>query len=264
VVGGRAGVDVGAGPTVLFIHGSAADHTTWSIQTHASSALAGRYRLVAYDRRGPRGEALADAIVAATIEEHAADAAELCAAIARGPVVVVGSSFGAVVALELARRFPAWVRGAILCEPPLAAADAAPPIPAEFLERFDALVATEGGPAAGEYFLRTVLGDDSYARMPRMYQARSKALWRAIRSDCAALGAYRVRYRQLAAVTTPMLLVAGDRSAPYFRPTIEALAAALGRARVEVLAGAGHMMHADAHRAFAALVSSFCDGLGHR
>ncbi len=260
---GRGGAEVGQGPTLVFVHGSAADHTTWSIQLHPTSPLASRYRLVAYDRRGPHGAPLDTAPGPATIEDHAADLAELCAALDVGPVVAVGSSFGAVVVLELARRFPAWLRGAILCEPPLAASDDAPPIPREFLDRFDALAATDG-PAAGEFFLRTVLGDASYERMPRMYQVRAKALWRAIRSDCGALGAYRVRYRQLAAIATPMLLVGGDRSAAYFRPTLDALGAALGDARQETLAGAGHMMQADAHRGFASLVAGFCDQVGHR
>jgi pimeloyl-ACP methyl ester carboxylesterase len=242
-------VRAGVGPPLLLIHGSAADHTTWSIQL--ASPLTRHVTLVAYDRRGS-GRSPGEA---GSVEDHAADAAALAADL--GPVIVVGSSFGAVVALELVRRWPERVRGAVLCEPPLAPTDDAPPVPLELLARFDELAATEGGEAAAEHFLRTVLGDAAYERMPRMFQVRSKAMWRAIRSDSAALGAYRVRYAELGTVDVPVLLLGGARSAAYFRPTLEALAAALGRARLEILAGAGHMMQAEAHRAFAEAVAGF-------
>jgi len=247
-------VRAGDGPPLLLVHGSAADHTTWSIQL--ASPLTRRFTLVAYDRRGS-GRSPGDG---GSVEDHAADAAELAAEL--GPVVAVGSSFGAVVVLELIRRWPERVRGAVLCEPPLAPTDDAPPVPLAFLARFDELARSEGGEAAAEFFLRTVLGDAAYERMPRMFQVRSKAMWRAIRADSAALGAYRVRYPELAAVRTPVLLLGGARSAPYFRPTLEALARALGDARLEILAGAGHMMQAEAHRAFAEQVAGFADEVG--
>ena len=245
-------VRVGSGAPVLLVHGSAADHTTWSIQLHARSALAQRFELIAYDRRA--GEV--------SIEQHADDAAAICASLGT-PVVAVGSSFGAVVVLELIRRATGVVRGAVLCEPPLAASDEEAPIPDTFLARFDAIAASDGGEAAGEYFLRQVLGDVAYMRMPRLYQARSKAMWRAIRDDSAALGAYRVRYELLREVVTPCLLLGGERSAAYFRPTLDALARALGHARLEILAGAGHMMQAEAYRAFGESVIRFCAEVHH-
>jgi pimeloyl-ACP methyl ester carboxylesterase len=263
-------VSVGHGPRVVLVHGSAADHTTWTIQL-AAPALRARFELVAYDRRGtgasvePGGEAEAPR----SAGEHADDLAALIEGRARttaplppaGPVLAVGSSFGAVCVLECARRRPDLLRGMVLCEPPLPPSDDAPPVPAGFLEELDAAAAA-GGPAAGaEHFLRTVLGDAAYERMPRAYRVRAAAPWPAIRADCAGLAAYRVRYPELAGVAVPALLLGGDRSAPYFGPTLEALAAALPRARRATLAGAGHMMHAEAHRAFAEELLAFAGAL---
>jgi len=250
-------VRAGGGAPLVLVHGSAADHTTWSIQLHAGQAgrtgsLRARYELVAYDRRAG----------ATRVDDHADDLAALIDDLG-APVVIVGSSFGAVCALELLRRGPDRVRGAVLCEPPLPARDDARTIPDAFLDRFDAIAATEGGEAAGEYFLRQVLGDRPYERMPRLFQARSKAMWRAIRDDCAALGGFRVDYPSLAAITTPVLLLGGERSASYFRPTLDALAAALGAAQLEILAGAGHMMQAEAPRGFAEVITRFCERVGH-
>ncbi|MCB9572594.1 MAG: alpha/beta hydrolase [Kofleriaceae bacterium] len=255
-------VTAGAGPRIVLVHGSAADHATWTIQL--ASRLRDRFTLCAYDRRGTGGSvdpARADDldVAEASVGDHADD---LIGLLAGDPAIVVGSSFGAVVVLEAARRRPALIRGMVLCEPPLAASDDAPSVPTEFLARFDELVASDGGEAAAEFFLRTVISEQAYERMPRAYQSRSRALWRQIRGDCRALAAYRVDYPTLASVTVPALLLGGDRSAPFFRPTLDALAAHLGRARLAILAGAGHMLHAEAPRAFHDRVVELADALG--
>jgi pimeloyl-ACP methyl ester carboxylesterase len=256
-------VVVGAGPRLVLVHGSAADHATWSIQL-ASAALRGRFQLVAYDRRGVGGsvDLSRDEPEDVPVEQHADDLAQLIitahpergreAAESKGedPVIAVGSSFGAVIVLECARRRPELLRGMVLCEPPLPASDDAPPVPDGFLADLDRRAAEAGGAAAAEMFLRMVLGDAAFEKMPLAYRTRATAQWPPLRSDCHALGAYRVRYAELGRIEVPALLLGGDRSAAYFRPTLEALAASLGRARLETLAGAGHMMHAEAHRSF--------------
>src|SRR6185369_16262429 len=101
---------------------------------------------------------------------------------------------------------------ALLIEPPMAADDEAPAAPAAFLAEYDRRAAEQGGPGAAEFFLRTVLGDAAFERMPRAYQERSKQKWAAIRADSGALIAYRPRYAELAQVHVPTLLVGGDRS----------------------------------------------------
>lgn len=244
-------VRAGVGPRVLFIHGSAADRTTWSIQL---ATLRGRFAMAAYDRRG--GEV--------SVEEHAADAAELLEREvggegAGGRALVVGSSFGAVVALELLRSRPARCAGAVLIEPPLGPTDegGAPALPAAFLAEYDRRIAADGGPAAAELFLRLVLGAEVYDEIPEVFQERSKAKWAEIRSDTAALIAYRPRYAELRAVQVPVLLLGGGRSNPYFRPTLEALHAHLPASRLEIVAAGGHMLHAEAHRRFAELLEAF-------
>lgn len=226
----------------MLIHGSAADHATWSIQL--AGPLRDRFTLVAYDRRHG----------AMSVEDHAADAATLA------PVIAIGSSFGAVVALELARTRPC--AGIVLIEPPMAYSDEPAAASIALLAEFDRRVAEQGGPAGGELFLRTVLGDATYDRIPRAFQERSKARWAEIRADSAALVAYRPRYAELRAMTVPTLLLGGGRSAPYYRPTLDALRVVLPSARLEIVDGAGHMLHAEAPRKFAELVTGFADELG--
>ena len=231
---------------VLLIHGSAGDSTTWSIQL-ASPVLRQRFSLIAYDRPA-----------LATVEEQA----EVAAGKLAGPALIVGSSFGAVIALDLVRTRPELARGALLIEPPMGASDDAPAVPAAFLAEYDRRATEQGGPAAAEFFLRTVLGDAAFERMPRAYRERSMSKFVEIRADSAALLAYRPRYAQLASVQTPVLLVGGERSAPFFRPTLEALRTHLPHARLEVVPGAGHMVHAEASRRFAELLTGFADQIG--
>jgi pimeloyl-ACP methyl ester carboxylesterase len=230
-------VRAGTGPRGLLIHGSAADHSTWSIQL----ARAGRgelpLELVAYDRRR-------DAV---TVADHAADAASLLDT----PAVIAGSSFGAVVALELVRARPDLVTSAVLIEPPMAADDSTSPAPVAFLGEFDRIAASDGGPAAAEFFLRTVLGDAVFESMPRAFADRAKSKWADIRADSAALIAYQPRYAELARVTTPVTLVGGERSPEYVGKTLAALEAALPNTTVVVVPGAGHMLHAEAPKRFA-------------
>ncbi len=241
-------VRVGSGPRVVLIHGSATDHATWSIQL--ASPLREQLTLIAYDRR----------VEAPTVEAHAADAVSLLEDDPT-PALLVGSSFGAVIALETLRQNPTRFAGAVLIEPPMAPDDDVATAQLEMLARFDQTVADAGGPAAAELFLRTVLSDPAYARMPRAFQERSKNLWRSIRADSVALVAYRPRYALLGSVRAPVLLLGGEQSAAYFRPTLNALAAALPAARLEVVPRAGHMLHAEAHRRFAELVLGFAHEL---
>jgi pimeloyl-ACP methyl ester carboxylesterase len=241
-------VRAGSGPRALLIHGSAADHTTWSVQL--AGTLTQHLSLIAYDRRAD----------APTVEAHADDAISVLGDDLT-PVLVIGSSFGSVIALDALRRYPERFRGAVLIEPPMAATDDALAGPREFLTQLDRTIETDGGPAGGELFLRTVLGDPAFERMPRAYRERAVAKWAEIRADCHALFAYRPRYAELSSVTTPVQLLGGEKSAAYFRPTLEALLRSLSDARLETIPGAGHMLHVEAHRRFAEVVLAFTASL---
>ncbi len=224
-----------------------------------ASPLRDRFALWAYDRRGS-GKSPAAPHTPPSIEEHAADAAELARQAAQeggdaaGKVWMAGSSFGAVVTLEVMRSYPELLHGALLIEPPLGPSDAQHPPGRAFVEELEAIAAASGGEAAAERFLRTVLGEPAFERIPRAFRARSMSMWPQIHADSLALAAYRPRYLELARVSVPVMLVGGERSAPYFRPTLDALAEVLPHARRETVKGAGHMLHAEAPRRFTELM----------
>ncbi len=227
-------------PRVVLVHGSATDHTTWSIQL--GSGLKDQFDLVARDRDFTK----------ASVAEHATDLVSQI----DDRVILVGSSFGAVIALELARTRPDLVLGAVLIEPPMRA-DEADTTQRQFHAELERRVVADGGPAAGEFFLEFVLGDEAYARIPPAFRERSKARWADIVSDSRALVAYEPRYAELRACAVPVLLLGGSRSAPLFGRTLAALAAALPDAESVTIPNAGHMLHAEAPRRFAELLIGF-------
>ncbi len=235
-------------PRVVLVHGSATDRTTWSIQR--GSSLADQFDLVARDRDFSR----------TSVAEHAADLVDQIA----DRAVVVGSSFGAVIALELARTRPDLVAGAVLIEPPMRSADdpALDSVQREFHAELERRVSRDGGPAMGEFFLQSVLGLDAYARIPVMFRERSAARWAEILSDSRALVAYEPRYAALTTCTVPILLLGGARSAPLFGRTLGALAAVLPAAQSVTVPNAGHMLHAEAPRRFAELLIGFAAATG--
>src|SRR5690242_663253 len=110
----------GTGPPVLFIHGMCGDADVWTDQ---ATRLADRYTCVRYDRRGHSRSARGDAPITDAL--HADDAATLIEALDLAPCLLVASSGGAAVAVEVALRHGHLLRGVAVSEPPLFCLDRA-------------------------------------------------------------------------------------------------------------------------------------------
>ena len=242
----------GDGPPALLIHGAAGDHTTWTLQLHG---LSDRLSLIAYDRRVEPG---------ITIGAHADDAAAILEREAPGrPALIISSSFGGVIALELACRAPERVAALILCEPPLPPGEYVASSPIGYGCAYERLIATAGGDRAAEMFLRSVLGDAAFEAIPGRYRRDLCATWPQVRSDMYSLGSYRIDHRRLAGVKQPVLLLGGERSPPFLGLCLEALAGLLPNVRCATIRRAGHSMHIDNHAAFHRAVVDFASRLGY-
>jgi pimeloyl-ACP methyl ester carboxylesterase len=100
----------GRGPTSLFIHGFALDHTMWLDQL---ARFGINRRCVAVDLRGcGRSHIGLDPSHAA--EYHVGDMRAIMDRLGGGAVDLVGHSMGAHIALEIARRWPSSLRTAAL------------------------------------------------------------------------------------------------------------------------------------------------------
>ncbi|BCB76089.1 alpha/beta hydrolase [Phytohabitans flavus] len=109
----------GAGPVLLLVCGGVYDAAGFA---PLADALADRYTVVTYDRRGNSRSPLAGPPGPQSIAEHGDDAYRLLVAVGvseAAPAYVFGNSSGAIIGLDLAARRPELVRVLVAHEPPL-------------------------------------------------------------------------------------------------------------------------------------------------
>jgi pimeloyl-ACP methyl ester carboxylesterase len=229
--------DEGSGPVIVVIHPGLDDGRSWR---KVAARLSGRFRVVRIVRRHYRLDLPAPA--AYSIAREVDDVLALAKAIGE-PMVIVGHSSGGVVALEVLAASPGTFAGAVLFEPPVAIG---PPSPAgnAALQRARA-AATAGKPGkAMQIFVRDVVGMPAFsawlvrplvAVIPRMRALAPRQL-----SDLDGVG---LRLASYARITTPTVLLGGERSPAHLGECLDALAAAMPGAQKVTLARRDHSAH---------------------
>jgi len=107
----------GSGPVLLCVVGGNGDAEVFS---QIGGALAGRFTVVTYDRRGFARSPVDGPVDDTTrIAADADDAMRVIEHSGGGPAYVFGSSSGAIVGLDLLARHPSSVRTLVAHEPPL-------------------------------------------------------------------------------------------------------------------------------------------------
>src|SRR5512145_1045453 len=104
--------ELGEGTPILLVHPAGATASTWGSATEELGRIG---RVIAYDRRG---YARSGGEPARSISTHTADAASLLEHLRLPPAVVVGTSAGAAIAVDLAVRRPDLVQAVIAHEFP--------------------------------------------------------------------------------------------------------------------------------------------------
>nr|WP_300144752.1 alpha/beta hydrolase [Propionicimonas sp.] len=258
------GVDVivaedGSGPAILVVHGGLSDESPWA---KVAAELAPRFRVLRIRRRLYRPELPADPATDFGLE--VADLTAVAATL-EPPVLLVGHSSGAVVALEAMLALPDAFAGAVLYEPPI------PDLP---LGRPDSLVRARAALAGGRTgrAIRIFLADvvrvgwtaaalaglaTRWVPLMRTFGPRQIDDWDALCRLGPRLDAY-------AAIRTPALLLTGDRSPAHLGERVRLLAAAMPDARVEVMPGQGHAANDRAPRVVADEIAAFAERVGAR
>jgi pimeloyl-ACP methyl ester carboxylesterase len=214
-------VERGSGRAVLLIHGLAADAQTLG---PVAEELAADARVIAYDRRGYGSSGAPDPYQGTTVEEQAEDAAALLRALAAGPALVCGDGFGALVALDLAKRHRALVGAAVLANPPLFmfVPEATEHLAAQYAE-LEAAVRDRGPEAGVEVWLG--------GRVDGEALARARAAHRAFFADYAGLASWPAGRRELRALDMPAVVLTGPSSPPLIVAAADAVANLLPAAR---------------------------------
>ncbi len=240
----------GAGPPLVLVHGSTADHRRWAVLL---PRLTERFTVLAMDRRG-RG-ASGDAPDYALEREYEDVAAVLRAA---GPgASLLGHSFGALCAMEAALRVPG-LRRLVLYEPGFPV-DGAALYPPGLLDRLRALL--DAGDRDG--FLAAFFRDGAGLSDAQIDTLRADPSWPARLAGAhtalreAADGDYVFAPDRFAALAVPTLLVVGGASPPELTAPSRALAAALPDSRIAMLPGQGHAAITTAPEMFLGAVLPF-------
>ncbi len=108
----------GKGTPVLVIQGGIGEAGSTE---QLANALANRFHVVSYDRRGLSRSAASAESASITMRRHAADAAAVLAASTSEPAHVVGASIGALIGLHLVALQPDRVASLVAHEPPMSA-----------------------------------------------------------------------------------------------------------------------------------------------
>ena len=247
-------LDGGAGLPVVFVHGSLATLDSWRPQF---DAFATGVRVVAYSRRyhppnpaRPDGQAYA-------LTLHADDLIGLIEALRVERVHLVGSSYGAYVALLVTLKRPDLVRSLVLEEPLLLPWLARSPEGDSLRRAFEANVEeparrafARGDSVEG---VRRLLDGTSgrpgrYDALPETARAELLRLAFEARLELRAdpdLYMPMLSCAHVGGIRHPVLLVVGERSPPLFHLLTEELARCLAAEEVDTVPGAGHEPHAD-------------------
>lgn len=228
-----------AKPAMVFIHGAANDHSVWTLQ--ARYAAHHGYTVLAPDLPGHGATfasartsigAYADWIVAML------DTGGLAAA------ALVGHSMGALIALDVAARYPTRVSKLMLIGASLpmpvsdALLDAAQHHPHE---AFDMVNAWSHAP-------RTKFGASAIPGTATVMAGRTllgKSRVGVIFNDLAACNAFQLDEAVLKNIVTPTLIVSGSHDLMTPSKAGNALSTRLSNARQVVIEGAGHAMMAE-------------------
>jgi 3-oxoadipate enol-lactonase len=199
-------VSRGDGAPVLLVHGLASDAE--AMAPVASAIAAAGARAIAYDRRGYGSSGAPEPYGGTTVEEQAEDAAALLRALDAVPAIVAGDGFGALVALDLAKRHGPLVRGVVLSNPALFALvpEATEQLSGQRAEMEEAVRA--GGPGAGvEAWLAGRVSGDALAR--------ARAAHQGFFADYAGMATWPVSRRELRSLAVPAVVLTGTSSPPH-------------------------------------------------
>lgn len=232
----------GSGPRVIALHASGASGSQWQA---LMATLAARHEVLAPDHAGHGGTPAWDGIDWDSLSEHADLFAPLLFG-SEGPVHLVGHSFGAVVALELARLYPQRVASLVLYEPVLMALlDTSPcgagaELQAAAWEVGAALAAGRKQQAA-QRFVDYWGGAGAWAAMPAFIKTAMLDRLPMLPRQFAAIRGAHALVQQLHEIRCPVLLLEGERTTRAAARIQQLLRSHLRNALHRRVAGAGHM-----------------------
>ena len=238
---------LGEGPPILLV-GGAFNTRTFGPNGGLAPLLAERFTVINYDRRG-RGDSTDTPPYA--VEREIEDIESLIEEVG-GSAHVFGISSGAALALEAANRGLA-IEKLALYEAPFIVDDSRAPVPEDYLQRLEGLVASDRRGDAIRLFMRQGVGLPAvFVAMMRIMPAWSKlkAVAPTVLYDATIVDEYH-KGRPLppdhwSSVTMPTLVAVGGKSPDWMRHAMWELPNVLPNAQHRTLEGQTHIVKPEA------------------
>jgi pimeloyl-ACP methyl ester carboxylesterase len=252
--GARIEYDVrGEGPALLLLHAFPLGLSMWDAQ---AEALCSTHRVVRFDARGFGGSDPGRGPL--TMERIADDGALLLDHLGIEKAVVGGCSMGGYAALAFVRRHPQRLAGLVLQDTRAGADTAEAKANRATLA---AKVLGEGASAAVEAFLPKLVGETTRHERPGVLAGLQERILatapQGIANALHGLAARADSRETLPTITVPTLVLVGAED--LLTPPSEAatMAAAIPRARLDVIPGAGHLANLENPAAVNAALRAF-------
>jgi pimeloyl-ACP methyl ester carboxylesterase len=246
----------GSGEPVLLIHGVlVADGLRPLV---GEDCLAERYRLVVYHRRGVAGS---DGVPSPfTITDQAADAAALLGELGMERAHVVGHSYGAAIALQLAADEPEVVQTLALLEAPSVAVPSAGQV-VQALEPVGQRFASGDKEGAADDFL-TAMGGAGYRDaldrlLPGSFDQAVADAGALFMTELPALLEWGLSAEDVKRIDAPVLRVVGENSIPWFAESDVLLSEWLPNSERAMIPGVGHFLQIEDPRPVAQTLATF-------
>jgi pimeloyl-ACP methyl ester carboxylesterase len=226
---------LGAGPPVIMVGAAFNDRSGTG---PLAKALAAHFTVFNYDRRG-RGDS--GDTTPYSVEREIEDLDALIAE-AGGSSAVFGYSSGATLALKAAARGLAITKLA-LYEPPFLVDDSRPPLPANLPEQLAELIAAGRRGDAVELYQTKYVGipEDVVAQMRHApFRPALEAIAHTLVYDAMIIGDLSLPTELLGSITTPTLVIDGEKSPSSMCNAAQAVADALPNGRRCTLADQTH------------------------
>jgi 3-oxoadipate enol-lactonase len=245
---------VGDGVPILLIHPAGATASTWG---SATEQLARIGRVITYDRRG---YARSGGEPAHSMSTHTTDAAAILESLRTPPAVVVGTSAGAAIAVDLAVRRPDLVQAVVAHEFPWRFTRHLPTASqVKALAKIGSLALRGRESDAAEALLRFAYtyrdGGSAWDAFPEEWRRAGRENARAALADFRNSISSYPSAADLATIDVPVVCSYGARSPNGMFRLVRSLAAVIPTARAHRIEGAGHAAPFDATTNFVRLIA---------
>lgn len=240
-------LEQGQGDPVIFVHGAVTDLRTWGLQMEP---FAQHYHTIVYSLRYHYPNAWAGDGRDYTTTVHMQDLAGLIQALGLTRTHVIGSSYGAEIALLLAQQHPALLRTLVLGEPPLQAWLRQLPEEARRVAESSSTTweaasraVREGDVEGGvRIFADGVFGTGVFDQLPEPTRRRLLDNARLLTLP-ESVYASPLSCEEAATIQAPTLLLTGEYSPQQFLLAADALARCMPQVQRTVIPRAAHLLH---------------------